>query len=194
MKRWSIFVGVTLVLLTLAASAAPAATITVQLVGFTFVEQDITIEVGDTVHWEWVSALHFHNVESGVVVSGAGVHDGMFRSGDPTSVVGTTYDLVFDQAFLDAHPIAGNEYPYYCIVHTFFDMVGTVTVVMLGDVDGDFDVDLTDHAIVAECMSGPESDLSEDVCSLEAFDLSDTDDDGDVDLRDVAAMQNAFTG
>ena len=192
MKRWSIFVGVTLVLLTLAASAAPAATITVQLVGFTFVEQDITIEVGDTVHWEWVSG--FHNVESGVVVSGAGVPNGMFRSGDPTSVVGTTYDLVFDQAFLDAHPIAGNEYPYYCIVHTFFDMVGTVTVVMLGDVDGDFDVDLTDHAITADCLSGPESDVSQGVCSLEEFDLSDTDDDGDVDLRDVAAIQNAFTG
>ncbi len=126
MKRSSILVGVTLVLLTLAASAAPAATITVQLVGITFVEQNITIEVGDTVRWEWVSG--FHNVESGVVVSGAGVHDGRFRSGDPTSVVGTTYDRVFDQAFLDANPITGNVYPYYCIVHTSVDMVGTITV------------------------------------------------------------------
>ncbi len=177
----------------LGASAAPAATITVQLVSITFVEQDITIEVGDTVRWEWVSALHFHNVESGVVVNGAGVHDGMFRSGDPTDVVGTTWDLVFDRAFVDAHPVAGNVYPYYCIVHTFFGMVGTVTVVMLGDVDGDFDVDVTDHAIAANCLSGPESDVSEGACGLEEFDLPDTDDDGDVNLCDIAAIQNAFT-
>ena len=177
-----------------AVQPAEAQTVhTVELIMIDFIPGDVTINLGDTVHWIWVSG-GFHNVESGIVVNLSGVHDGNFRSGDFTNVVGTTYDLVFDKTFLDAHPVAGNVYPYYCIVHSAVGMVGTVTVVMLGDVDGDFDVDLTDHAIVAGCLSGPESDLTEGVCSLEEFDLSDTDDDGDVDLRDVAAMQNAFTG
>lgn len=79
---------------------------TVELMGLDFVPADLTVEVGDTIHWVWVSG--FHNVESGVVKHFSGLHDGNFRSGDPTDAVGTTFDLLFDQAFLDAHPMPGN--------------------------------------------------------------------------------------
>ena len=99
----------------------------VRLDGLLFLPADITIDVGDTVHWEWVSGNH--NVESGVIDAGAGVPDDNFRSGDPTAMVGTTYEVVFDQAFLGANPMAGDVYPYYCIVHASVNMAGTITVV-----------------------------------------------------------------
>ena len=105
---------------------ARATTHTVTLSGITFDPADLTINVGDTVHWVWVSG--FHNVESGVVENAVGVHDGRFRSGDPTVVVGTTFDLVMDQTFLDAHPAANNVYPYFCVVHADVGMEGTITV------------------------------------------------------------------
>ena len=94
--------------------------------GLLFLPADITIDRGDTVHWEWVSGDH--NVESGVIDAGAGVPDGNFRSGDPTAVVGNSFDLVFDQAFLGANPMPGNVYPYYCIIHANVNMAGTITV------------------------------------------------------------------
>jgi len=98
----------------------------VQLNGLQFIPADITIQVGDTVHWVWVSGNH--NVESGVVVAGAGVYDGNFRSGDPTLVAGTTFDVTFNQAFLTAHPMPGREYPYYCVVHAGVGMTGIIRV------------------------------------------------------------------
>ena len=52
---------------------------TVELVGVQFVPANLTIQLGDTVHWVWVSGLH--NVESGVVENFTGTHDGNFRSG-----------------------------------------------------------------------------------------------------------------
>lgn len=66
----------------LSLCAAPVlgqSTFTVELQGGNvFSPADVTIEVGDTVHWVWVAGNH--NVESGVVVSGSGVPDGLFRS------------------------------------------------------------------------------------------------------------------
>ncbi len=109
-------------------AASAQTTHTVELVGFTFVPDDLTIAVGDTVHWDWVSGGS-HNVESGVVQGGIPTHDGNFTSGAPVFAPGPTFDVLFDQAFLDAHPITGDVYPYYCIVHILaFDMSGTITV------------------------------------------------------------------
>ena len=85
----------------------------VDLISVDFVPANITITVGDTVHWDWISG-GFHNVESGTIDgNGAGVPDGNFRSGDPTNDTNTTYDLVFDQAFLDVNPMTNDIYPYY---------------------------------------------------------------------------------
>lgn len=108
----------------LSISAYGQTTHNVTLSGMSFTPPDLTIQVGDTVHWEWLDGVH--NVESGTIVSGAGVHDNIFRSGDPASAL--TYDLTFDQAFLDANPVGGDLYTYYCIVHAFGGMAGTITV------------------------------------------------------------------
>lgn len=112
----------------LAAAVAEAQTThNVDLDGFSFIPADIAIEIGDTVHWVWVSGNH--NVESGVITGGVGVPDGNFISGAPTLVVGTTFDVTFNQAFLDAKPMSGNVYPYYCVIHAGVNMAGTITVV-----------------------------------------------------------------
>lgn len=119
-----------------------------------FSPADIVIDVGDTVHWEWAGGLH--NVESGV----DSVHDGIFRSGDPTDVVGFTFEVTFDQAFLDGNPMPGGVYPYYCIVHeALFDMIGSVTVVGSGCVET--------HCLDGACVSTPNDDLCVDatVCN-----------------------------
>ncbi len=110
----------------LASAAGPAsaqATHMVQMSGITFTPADLDIDVGDTVQWNWVSGLH--NVESGV----GGTHDGIFRSGDPITPP-QTFSVTFDQAFLDAHPVAGKVYDYYCAVHVGLGMVGSVRVVV----------------------------------------------------------------
>lgn len=89
---------------------------------------DITIDVGDTVRWEWGGG--FHNVESGDGTNGgaAFVHDGLFRSGEPTNTVGNTFEFTFNQSFVDANPMPGGVYRYVCIVHVDFGMIGSVTV------------------------------------------------------------------
>lgn len=150
-------------------SAAPAlgqTTHTVELDGTTFVPSDLTVEVGDTIHWVWVSG--FHNVESGVIVGLTGVPDGNFRSGDPTIAAGTTYDLVVDQAFLGAAPMPDGIYPYYCVAHTNFGMAGFITVVasepLVADIDADGVVDLKDHALAVGCLSGTGSSVPAGSC------------------------------
>ena len=70
--------SVAIAALALAAGYAHAQTThVVTLQGTSFSPGDLTIQVGDSVQWDWISGLH--NVESGV----NGIHDGNFRSGDP---------------------------------------------------------------------------------------------------------------
>ena len=135
-------------------STVAQTTVTVQLLGGnTFSPADVTIQVGDTVQWEWVAGNH--NVESGTVVSGAGVPDSNFRSGNPTPIGGTTYDLLFDQAFLDANSMAGNVYPYYCDPHAGVGMIGSVTVQAASACNADADCSDADACNGVEtCQSG----------------------------------------
>ncbi|MCP4094496.1 MAG: hypothetical protein GY747_13755 [Planctomycetes bacterium] len=110
------------ILLTFAAlafgssSAAAQTTHQVDLVGASFSPAHITIQEGDTVHWNWVSGLH--NVDS---------DDGLFNSGFPMSPP-FSYSLTFDAAFLASAPANGNYYGYHCDPHLAFGMVGSVTV------------------------------------------------------------------
>lgn len=104
----------------LSASASAQTTHFVDLNSVTFSPEDLVIDVGDTVQWDWV--VGFHNVVSGV----NGIHDGAFQSGAPVPPP-ATFSLTFDQAFLDANPRPGNFYEYYCIIH-LPGMVGTIKV------------------------------------------------------------------
>lgn len=94
----------------------------VDLLSLTFSPDSSTIQVGDTVHWDWVTGIH--NVVSGV----GGTPDGNFDSGDPSGDPATTFDVTFDQQFLNDNPMPDNAYPYYCIVHVGVGMTGTITV------------------------------------------------------------------
>ncbi len=120
--------------------------------GFSFTPADVAIAEGDTVHWFWAGG--FHNVESGV----GGVHDGNFRSGNPTSNTSMTFDVTFDAAFLAANPMMDNVYPYYCAPHEGFGMIGTVTVgpnaCSVFDYDADGDVDLADWGAFQAAFTG----------------------------------------
>ncbi len=60
---------------------------------------------------------------------------------------------------------------------------------IVGDADGDGDVDLEDYALLALCLTGPDAGTIGDGCAV--FDLEP---DDDVDARDVAALQNVFSG
>ncbi len=178
-------------LMVLHESSLQAQTVhTVELSGIQFIPAEIEIQVGDTVHWVWVSG--FHNVESGTVVAGGGVHDNHFRSGNPTSSAGTIFDWVFDQTFLFAHPISSHTYPYFCVVHAGLNMTGTITVLLIGDIDGDLDIDLTDHNLTATYMIGPDALFLPEASSVEHQDQADIDGDGDVDLKDWAIFTKQY--
>ena len=64
----------------------------------------------------------------------------------------------------------------------------------LGDMDGDGDADLDDHALFAECLSGPGVTTPPDGCSVDEFTRADIDADSDVDLVDAGAFFNALVG
>jgi plastocyanin len=148
------------VLVAASATTSGQVVYTVDLAGESFVPGQLTIDMGDTVRWEWISGIH--NVESGTIVEFAGVFDGNFRSGDPTGFVGSTFDFTFDEAFLAAHPMSENRYPYYCVVHALVDMSGTITVrvpscTSQGDCS-DSDPCTADACVSGECEFSPITD------------------------------------
>jgi len=98
---------------------------------FVFSPAHIVVAAGDTVHWVW--ARTGHNVRSGV----PGSPTPYFYSGAPAPA-GTTFDVVFDMAFVIANPVPGNVYYYYCEPHgSLFGMTGSVEVtVSTGVVSG----------------------------------------------------------
>lgn len=90
---------------------------------FTFSPRDIVIELGDTIRWTWEG--DGHNVVSGM----PGNATGAFSSGIPSDA-GTVFEVVFDQALIDAFPIENNLYDYFCAPHAIFDMLGSVQVLI----------------------------------------------------------------
>ena len=86
----------------------------------TFSPSSLSIASGDTVRWQW--AASGHTVTSGT----PGAASGIFDSG--LNGTGAIFEVVFNQAFLDANPMAFNNYDYHCIPHGPFGMVGTVSV------------------------------------------------------------------
>ena len=109
-----------LVILLLATSGtATAATVTVQVAptGFSFEPANVTIQPGDTVQWVWGGTHdpldHGHSVTSG----SDGMSDGIFNSGIHSNPF--TFSFTF--------PNAGT-FPYFCIPHAEFGMIGAVEV------------------------------------------------------------------
>ena len=102
---------------------------------FIYSPAHLTVSVGDTVRWTWVSSGHN-------VVSDA---PGAFSSG-PTAPTGTVFEVVFDQSLLSATPVANNRYSYRCDPHVHYGMVGDVTVLesCYADCDGSGVLDLFD--------------------------------------------------
>lgn len=89
-------------------SAPAGGTATVDVVDSAFEPEDITVEAGTTVTWEWVETQAPHNVVA---------DDDTFNSGD--LMTEGSYSFTFDQP---------GTYSYFCVAHKTAGMVGTVTV------------------------------------------------------------------
>jgi len=85
---------------------------TVNLVGFIFVPDALTINIGDTVLWR-NTTLDFHTTTSGTGC----ISDGIWDSGDMNP--GDTFSFVFNSV--------GN-FPYFCIPHCLFPQTGVIDV------------------------------------------------------------------
>lgn len=126
-------VGLPALALTALASAQQAQTThVVTQVNLAFDPVDLTIQLGDTVRWEWTGG--FHTVTSGT--DGTVDGDELFHSllDDATPV----YEVVFDEALIAKQAPAGGVYDYFCAPHIQFDMVGTIRVEgvsLVGDTD-----------------------------------------------------------
>ena len=99
--------------LVLVPALALAATHTVDQVGFTFVPDDLTIEVGDTVEWVWSGGSH--TVTSGV--SGSGDAGDLFNS--PLTAANPLFSFTFTET---------GDVPYHCVPHAGLGMVGIIRV------------------------------------------------------------------
>jgi len=105
---------VSLLLSCLVAVSAPAAVHTVNQVGLTFVPEELTVNIGDTVEWVWSTGLH--TVTSGV------------------DLVDPNLGILFDQALDSGNPLASytfdqpGEIPYLCRFHFGLGMTGIIRV------------------------------------------------------------------
>lgn len=103
-----------LIFLLALAATVEAATFTVQIAqggSLTFSPSVQPINVGDTVHWVWGAGGH--STTSG----NSCTSDGSWDSGVRNS--GFTFDVTFNTA---------GTFPYYCSVHCFAGMTGTIIV------------------------------------------------------------------
>lgn len=105
--------------------AAPRASATVVIVtqsSFGFTPRNITIDVGDTVRWQWTSQTHTVTEGDDGVINGNEAFHAILTSGSPT------FEITFDAAFLAAHAKPCNLYDYFCEIHFPGDMKGTIKV------------------------------------------------------------------
>ncbi len=183
MNRKTVLVSILLVAL---AQPVAADTVEVAAVGLKFVPADITITVGDSVHWTGLSG-GFHSVAE-VDDPAAMVWNGGFHSAAAASEFTFTFNTP-------------GPFFYICEPHVLADMRGSITVEPLpppifGDSDGDGDVDLEDHDDLFDCLAGPDAppDPTPPMRPAACLDAFDSDGDGDVDLVNFGAFLEAFTG
>ncbi len=63
-----------------------------------------------------------------------------------------------------------------------------------GDLNFDGMADLSDFAVLADCLGGPEVSTPPGACTLEMFERADLDEDADVDLCDLSRFLSVFGG
>ena len=117
-----------LLTLLLLAGVGRADTVIVTQVNLSFSPQNITVDVGDTVRWIHTGGQH------DVVEGTDGTVDGDEAFFGLLNTVSTTFEVVFDPAFLAANPRAGHRYDYFCSPHFAIGMVGSVTVLNVVEV------------------------------------------------------------
>jgi glucose/arabinose dehydrogenase len=88
-----------------------AATVEVSVRDFVFTPKTVTLQVGDTVRWNWIEGIH--TATSGV----SGTPDGRWDSG--VQSVPFIFGRTFDRA---------GRFPYFCTLHWQMGMAGTVVV------------------------------------------------------------------
>ena len=93
-------------------SAGWAATVFVNQIGTTFVPNDITISVGDTVTWVWNSLPH-------TVTNGTGAADPQAGTLFDAALSGSNFSYTFTSA---------GDVDYFCRPHEFLGMKGIVRV------------------------------------------------------------------
>jgi plastocyanin len=107
------------------ALPASASTIVVTASGFSFTPANVTIQVGDTVRWQWGSFAHTVTEGTDGTIDGDEVFHALLDSGHPV------FEVVFDAAFVAANPRPNGLYNYFCEPH-FPAMVGTIQIVAVG--------------------------------------------------------------
>lgn len=103
----------------LGATAQTLHTVTVNATSFS--PKNLTIQLGDSVQWVMPNA-QFHDITSGV----GGINDGHFDTPLMQGPI-TMLTVTFDSAWVTAHPMPNQTYPYYCTIH-LPGMTGTVKV------------------------------------------------------------------
>jgi plastocyanin len=109
-------------LLSILGSASAQTLHTVQQVSFSFSPANISIDAGDTVRWIWNSNDHTVTEGPGPIPVGGEAFNELLAASAPVVTV------KFDGKFLFENPRVGDVYPYYCIPHFAFNMVGTISV------------------------------------------------------------------
>ncbi len=112
-----------LLVLAIAASSARASIVDVNQSGFGFTPQNVSIQVGDTVRWNWSSFNHT------VTEGNDGTIDGNELWNSPLTMSVPQFSFTFTSAFVTANPMPGGVYDYFCQPHFGIGMVGTVTVI-----------------------------------------------------------------
>jgi len=117
------FASILFLALILSAPTAHAGIVDVTQTGFGFTPQHVTIQVGDTVRWNWTSFAHTVTEGTDGVINGNEAWTSALDASVPQ------FSFAFAPAFVSANPRPGGVYNYFCAPHFAAGMTGTVTVV-----------------------------------------------------------------
>ncbi len=104
-----------LFIILLFSSQLHSTTVVIQVGGFVFTPQNVTVTVGDTILWQWASG--FHTTTSVTVPAGAQTWDTLMDAGHTTF----RYRMA-----------AAGLYNYQCTNHFLMGMTGTITANPIG--------------------------------------------------------------